>query len=219
MSNVQLLAFITASVLIIVVPGVDFALVTRQTVKHGVRGGFVTLGGLVVGAFTHVGLATIGLSALLASSSTLYTLLRIAGALYLTYIGATILWATRNRSKVLEPVPAGAGAAPPPQPRTPDEPIGRSFRMGVMSNLLNPKVILFYVSFVPQFIDPGTGAAARTAFLGCTFVGLAIIWWTIYILLLDRMHDWLTRPRVTLWIERATGLILLALALRLAISG
>jgi threonine/homoserine/homoserine lactone efflux protein len=224
MSNVQLLAFIAASVLIVVVPGVDFALVTRQTVKHGVRGGFITLGGLVVGALTHVGLATAGLSALLASSSTAYTVLRIAGALYIGYIGTTILLATRNRAPVPEPVPAGAAGGPDAAaddravPVTPDEPISRSFRMGIMSNLLNPKVILFYVSFVPQFIDPGSGAASRTAFLGCTFVGIAIVWWSLYILLIERLHNWLTKPLVTLWIERSTGIILLALALKLAVG-
>lgn len=220
MSNVQLLAFITASVLIIVVPGVDFALVTRQTVKHGRRGGFITLAGLVVGAFVHVTLATAGLSALLASSETLYTALRIAGALYLLYIGATILWATRSRQPVRESVAAsGSGAAtPPPEPVTADEPVSRSFTMGIMSNLLNPKVILFYVSFVPQFVTPGHGAAARTAFLGCTFVTLAVLWWTCYILLIDRLHAWLTRPAVQTWIERLTGLILLALAVRLALG-
>ena len=90
--------------------------------------------------------------------------------------------------------------------------------MGIGSNLLNPKVILFYVAFVPQFVQPGDGAAARTAMLAATFVGLAVAWWVLYILAIDRLHDWLTRPKVQVWVERLTGVILVGRAGRRAFS-
>ncbi|MEU7711643.1 LysE family translocator [Micromonospora chalcea] len=233
MSDIQIISFVAASLLIIIVPGVDFALVTRQTVRYGRRAGFVVLAGLFVAALVHASFATAGLSALLVSSPTLYTVLRVAGALYLLYLGGTILWATRPRRAVpaAQPVPVGAGGAgpdtdtdtrPAPVPDTPaaDEPhvARRSFVMGVTSQLLNVKVVVFYVSFVPQFVKPGDGAAARTAVLAATFIGLAVLWWACYIMLIDRLQPWLTRPSVLLVIERLTGLILIVLAIRIALS-
>ncbi|MBQ1069278.1 MULTISPECIES: LysE family translocator [Micromonospora] len=231
MSDIQIISFVAASLLIIIVPGVDFALVTRQTVRYGRRAGFVVLAGLFVAALVHASFATAGLSALLVSSPTLYTVLRVAGALYLLYLGGTILWATRPRRAVpaAQPVPVGAGGAgpdpdtgPAPVPEAPaaDEPhvARRSFVMGVTSQLLNVKVVVFYVSFVPQFVRPGDGAAARTAVLAATFIGLAVLWWACYIMLIDRLQPWLTRPSVLLVIERLTGLILIVLAIRIALS-
>ncbi|MFD6635684.1 LysE family translocator [Micromonospora chalcea] len=233
MSDIQIISFVAASLLIIIVPGVDFALVTRQTVRYGRRAGFVVLAGLFVAALVHASFATAGLSALLVSSPTLYTVLRVAGALYLLYLGGTILWATRPRRAVpaAQPVPVGAGGAgpdtdtdtrPAPVPDTPaaDEPhvARRSFVMGITSQLLNVKVVVFYVSFVPQFVKPGDGAAARTAVLAATFIGLAVLWWACYIMLIDRLQPWLTRPSVLLVIERLTGLILIVLAIRIALS-
>ncbi|MBC8988762.1 LysE family translocator [Micromonospora chalcea] len=231
MSDIQIISFVAASLLIIIVPGVDFALVTRQTVRYGRRAGFVVLAGLFVAALVHASFATAGLSALLVSSPTLYTVLRVAGALYLLYLGGTILWATRPRrtAPAAQPVPVGAGGAgpdpdtgPAPVPEAPaaDEPhvARRSFLMGVTSQLLNVKVVVFYVSFVPQFVRPGDGAAARTAVLAATFIGLAVLWWACYIMLIDRLQPWLTRPSVLLVIERLTGLILIVLAIRIALS-
>ncbi|MFJ1538981.1 LysE family translocator [Micromonospora chalcea] len=231
MSDIQIISFVAASLLIIIVPGVDFALVTRQTVRYGRRAGFVVLAGLVVAALVHASFATAGLSALLVSSPTLYTVLRVAGALYLLYLGGTILWATRPRRAVpaAQPVPVGAGApgpdtdtGPAPGPDAPaaDEPhvARRSFVMGITSQLLNVKVVVFYVSFVPQFVTPGDGAAARTAVLAATFIGLAVLWWACYIMLIDRLQPWLTRPSVLVVIERLTGLILIVLAIRIALS-
>ncbi|EWM63073.1 transmembrane efflux protein, homoserine/threonine (RhtB) family [Micromonospora sp. M42] len=158
-------------------------------------------------------------------------MLRVAGALYLLYLGGTILWATRPRrtAPAAQPVPVGAGGAgpdpetgPAPVPEAPaaDEPhvARRSFVMGVTSQLLNVKVVVFYVSFVPQFVRPGDGAAARTAVLAATFIGLAVLWWACYIMLIDRLQPWLTRPSVLLVIERLTGLILIVLAIRIALS-
>lgn len=225
MSDIELISFITASIIIIVVPGVDFALVTRQTLRYGRAGGFAVLAGLVVGALVHASLAVAGISALVISSPTLYNILRIAGALYLCYVGLTILWATRPQRPA--PVPKQlvtvGGGQPEPAPAAepaaePEQHVARrSFTMGIASNLLNPKVIIMYVSFVPQFVRPGDGAAARTAFLAATFIGLAVAWWVLYITLIHQLHGWLTRPRVQTAIERLTGLILLVLAARLAL--
>ncbi|MGC4892315.1 LysE family translocator [Micromonospora sp. DT31] len=233
MSDIQIVSFVAASLLIIIVPGVDFALVTRQTVRYGRRAGFVVLAGLFAAALVHATLATAGLSALLVSSPRLYTAVRIAGALYLLYLGGTILWATRpRRTTAAQPVPVAAGTAgggaPAPDAPPVEEPAvtaaedrhvaRRSFVMGITSQLLNIKVVVFYVTFVPQFVTPGAGAAARTAVLAATFIGLAVLWWACYIMLIDRLQPWLTRPSVLTVIERLTGLILVVLAIRIALS-
>jgi threonine/homoserine/homoserine lactone efflux protein len=233
MTDVQFVAFVTASLIIIVVPGVDFALLTRLVVRYGRSAGFTALGGLVVGGTVHATLASLGLSVLLLNSPALYTALRIAGALYLLYLGAMALWATvPRRTKAL--VPAGGGPAEgvaeagttatgdtsdAGDDRDDRDTIRRrAFGMGITSNLLNPKVIVFYVSFVPQFVEPGSGAAARTAFLAATFITLAVLWWILYILLIDRLNPWLTRPRVRVAIERLTGLVFILFAAKLALG-
>ncbi|WFF05742.1 LysE family transporter [Micromonospora sp. WMMD1076] len=114
----------------------------------------------------------------------------------------------------------GSAAAPVRDAPAADEPhvARRSFVMGVTSQLLNVKVVVFYVSFVPQFVRPGDGASARTAVPAATFIGLAVPWWACYILLFGRLQPWLTRPSVPLVIERLTGLILVVLAVRIALT-
>jgi threonine/homoserine/homoserine lactone efflux protein len=240
MTDVQFVAFVTASLIIIVVPGVDFALLTRLVVRYGRSAGFTALGGLVVGGTVHATLASLGLSVLLLNSPALYTALRIAGALYLLYLGAMALWATvPRRTTVLVPASAGTGGtaggtasdvAEAGTTVTDDSGDGRderddrdtirrrAFGMGITSNLLNPKVIVFYVSFVPQFVEPGPGAAARTAVLAATFITLAVLWWILYILLIDRLNPWLARPRVRVAIERLTGLVFILFAVKLALG-
>jgi threonine/homoserine/homoserine lactone efflux protein len=231
MTDVQFVAFVTASLIIIVVPGVDFALLTRLVIRYGRSAGFTALGGLVVGGTVHATLASLGLSVLLLNSPALYTALRIAGALYLLYLGAMALWATvPRRTTVLVPASAGtsgtAGGTAEDVTETGttasdddrDTIRCRAFGMGITSNLLNPKVIVFYVSFVPQFVEPGPGAAARTAFLAATFITLAVLWWIFYIMLIDRLNPWLTRPRVRVAIERLTGLVFILFAVKLALG-
>lgn len=231
--DVQLVAFLAASVVIIVVPGVDFALITRQVVGYGRRAGFVTLSGLVVGGLVHAGLATAGLSVLLLTSERLYFVVRLAGAAYLVYIGVVTLLAVvksvraTDRSAVTVPDhdTSGGGAQPGTGANQADaeadrkaQSIRSAFLLGVVSNLLNVKVMVFYVTFLPQFVTPGPGAPLRTATLAMIFIGLAVAWWICYILLLDRIGRWMSRPRVKLAIEGTTGAVLVALGAKIALD-
>lgn len=244
--GVEFVAFLIVSIVIIVVPGIDFALLTRQVVGYGRRAGFITLAGLCTGGLVHAGLATAGLSVLLLTSAQLYTIVRWAGAVYLVYVGGTTLLGVLREIRSAGPkvaVEAGhptgredastvAPGNPPsaPKPRSvpkiqdeqkiQDEPKTQTFRaaftVGVVNNLLNMKVVVFYVTFVPQFITPGPGAAARTAMLAMMFLGLAIIWWSFYITLLDWIAGWLQRPRVKQTIEGLTGAVLIGLGAKIA---
>ncbi|MGH3657942.1 MAG: LysE family translocator [Micromonosporaceae bacterium] len=233
--DVQLVAFVAASLVLIVVPGVDFALVTRQTVGYGRRAAFITLTGLVTGGLVHAGLAIAGLSVLLLTSAQLYAVVRLAGAAYLVYIGVQTLVgvfkAMRTRAaRTASPVPtqapapdrAGEAAVEPEDAPVDSGPRTQSARsayvLGVVSNLLNVKVVVFYVTFLPQFVTPGPGAPIRTAMLAVTFIGLAVAWWICYILLLDRIGRWMSRPAVKRGIEGVTGAVLVGLGAKIALD-
>ncbi|MGH2616090.1 MAG: LysE family translocator [Thermomicrobiales bacterium] len=211
MNLAQLGAFVVASVIVIVVPGVDMALFTRQVLMHGRRIALITLAGGFTGGLTHTALATAGLSVVLATSATAYTLVKIVGAAYLVVVGLQTLWATRHGAECGE-LPESGGV---PSTRTPMA-FSRAYLLGLGSNLTNPKMAVFFLTFLPQFVTPGPAATAQTAALGMLFCAMAGVWFVVYILALGRLAPWLGRPRVRLALERATGAILVGLGLRLA---
>jgi threonine/homoserine/homoserine lactone efflux protein len=197
--GVHLVAFVLASVVVIVVPGVDFALVTRQAVAHGRRTGLVTAAGLLGGGLSHAAFAAFGLSALVLASAQAYAVLKLAGAAYLIWLGVQTLRARRRHGDV-------ATEATPRGPM----PARRALSMGFFSDLLNVKVAVFFVTFLPQFVEPGPGLVWRTLFLGLLFNALASSWWVTYILLVARLRPWLSRGVVRRTIDRVTGVVLIA---------
>lgn len=207
----QLGAFMVASALVIVVPGVDMALMTRQVVAHGRRAALVTLAGGLTGGLTHTALATLGLSAVLTASATAYTAVKIVGATYLVVVGVQTIWATRQHAA------AGGHAAADGAPRQ-SMTIGRAYALGLTSNLTNPKMAVFFLTFLPQFVTPGPHLTAQTAGLGLLFSAMACSWFVAYIFALDRVSPWFGRPSVRRTIERATGAVLVALGVRLAVQ-
>ncbi len=196
MSLPQLSAFIIASAIVIVVPGVDMALFTRQVLMHGRRAAFVTLAGGFSGGLIHTALATAGLSVILATSATAYTLVKIVGAAYLVVVGLQTLWATRHgATHEAQPV----GAAPTPAAAMA---MRRAYVLGLGTNLTNPKMAVFFLTFLPQFVTPGSYATVQTGALGMLFCVMAGVWFVVYILALGRLAPWLTRPRVRLAAQR-----------------
>jgi threonine/homoserine/homoserine lactone efflux protein len=214
MSGAQLGAFVVASVLLIIIPGVDMALVTRQTVAYGRRTAFVTLAGLLTGGFVHTALATVGLSAVLMASATAYTAVKIIGAVYLVWVGVQTLWATRQRAG--DEDEAGLDAAVERRGRTMTA--RHAYALGLLSNGTNPKVALFFLTFLPQFVALDANVTAQTAALGLLFCAMASAFLVVYILALVRVSGWLRRPVVQRTIERVTGTVLIAFGLRLAID-
>lgn len=200
-------AFVLVSLAVIVVPGVDMALVTRQVLLHGRRAGVVTVAGLVGGGVLHTTFAVAGLSALLAASTTAFTVLRYVGAGYLLYLGVTALWAARR------PAAPSAGDLPaaPAQLR-------RAFRTALLTNLTNPKVIVFFLTFLPQFVDPGRPIGPQTALLSVAFMVMATAWLLGYVALLGRLRGALQRPSVRRRIEQASGVVLVGMGARLVLD-
>lgn len=205
----ELVPFLAVSVVIAVVPGVDMALVTQQVLARGRRAGLYAVAGILTGSGMQAAAAVVGLSALLAASEPAFAAMRIAGAAYLLWLGVRTLW--RARRAALDAVDAGLtrGAIPS---------AWRSYRSGLLTNLLNPKIIVFYVTFLPQFVDPGPGAAARTSLLAALFLMIVSAWLLLYVVLLQRVRRVLSRGAVRRRVEQATGVVLVGLGVRLAVE-
>ncbi len=202
--RVDLLPFLAVSAVVILTPGVDMAVVSQQVLARGRRAGLGAVVGIAAGSAVQATAAVLGLSALLAASAPALTAVKLVGAAYLVWLGARALL-TAGRAAPPEAPPVAAGR-------------GRSVRAGLFTNLLNPKITLFYVAFLPQFVQPGPGAAARTALLAAVFLGLATAWLVLFTALLGRLRPVLARAAVRRWIERSTGAVLVGLGVRLAVD-
>jgi threonine/homoserine/homoserine lactone efflux protein len=146
--------------------------------------------------------AAVGLGSLLAASETAYNLLRIAGALYLAWLGLNLLLRP-GRGKLAEPALAAGG---------------RWFRRGLLTNLLNPKVGVFYVSFLPQFIPPGGDALGYSLVYAVVHAAEGLAWFAVLAVAARPLSRWLRSPRVLAAIDRLTGGVFLAFGARLALS-
>jgi threonine/homoserine/homoserine lactone efflux protein len=199
-----MLQFALASLVLIAIPGPDQALIIRNALVRGRAAGIQTMLGGATGLLVHATAAALGISALLAASASAYTALKIAGVAYLLYLGVRML---RSSGKAdLE--------------GDEDEPMRgrRSFSQGLLSNAMNPKVALFFLTFLPQFLpDHGPQLPAAMA-LAAIFEVLYLAWFLATITIVDLVGDWLRRPRARAWMERVSGSTLIAFGARLAAS-
>jgi len=199
--------FAIAALVLIMLPGPDQALITRNALVGGRYGGLLTMLGGVLGLTVHAGAAALGLSALLLASATAFTMLKIVGAVYLLWLAVQMLWSARRSRRPAVPEEAVA------------VPVRRSayLRQGFLSNALNPKVALFFVTFLPQFLAADSGSPrAEALLLSGIFGALYLAWFGLYVAAVDRLGRWLQRPRVKARIEQVTGLVLATVAVRLA---
>jgi threonine/homoserine/homoserine lactone efflux protein len=192
--------FMLASLALAFVPGPAVLYIVAQSVDQGRFAGLVSALGISVGGLVHVVAATIGLSSLLASSATAFTIVKYAGACYLILLGVRRLM-TRER---LEDDIARA-----PRPRR------RLFVDGVVVNVLNPKTALFFLAFLPQFVDPDNGVASlQILALGLIFVAIALCSDSLWALAAGTLGSWLKRSRWYLGVKRwVTGTVFVGLGL------
>lgn len=196
------LAFSLAAALLTLTPGLDTALVLRIAAVEGPRP--ATLAGLGINAGVLVWgvLASVGLGALLTVSQVAFSVLQAAGALYLFWLGLSMLrsaWRPR-------PAELAAAAAPP---------AGGWFWRGLMTNLLNPKVGVFYVSFLPQFVPDGVQPVLFSAGLAGIHAAMGVVWFAALTLATRPIAGFLRRPAVTRTLDGVTGLVLIGFGLRL----
>ncbi|MEG2033090.1 MAG: LysE family translocator [Janthinobacterium sp.] len=203
----QLLAFLAAAVLITASPGPDNLMVLGVGMSRGRRQGMVFGLGCALGCLTHTLLASIGVSALLAASPTAFSMLKVAGGLYLVWLG---IGALRSRG----------GARVDGATALADESLARLFAKGLLANSINPKVVLFFLSFLPQFVVAGQGSASwQTAQLGLVFTAQACVLFGLLGYFSGAVGKWVNRhPRAGLWLDRVAGTIFIGLGLRLILS-
>jgi threonine/homoserine/homoserine lactone efflux protein len=203
-----LLPFLVASVLVTVVPGADMALVTRQVFIGGPRLAQRTIMGNLTGICVHGAALAIGLSALLVASATAYTVVKLAGAAYLVWLGIQTIRAAQRPAVTPD---AASNVAGPVTPR-------RAYVQGLVSTVLNPKPALFFLTFLPQFIDRHGSVLAQTLFLTAVHVLVGLIWLTAYAQMVQRAREVFTGNRFRVWLERSTGAVLIALGVRVAVE-
>ena len=206
-------AFALASTLLILAPGPDSLLVLRNTLRHGRRAGWVTASGTMSGLLAWAVAAAFGLSALLQVSDVAYSAVRLAGACYLLWLGVSSLWPFRGRPATPATAAGPAGAAGPAPGRAGWR---RAYLNGLLSNLLNPKIGVFFIAFLPGFIPAGAPAPLLPLALGLWFIAETGAWLAILAWMAARGAGWLRRSTVQRWLERVTGVALIGFGLRLA---
>ena len=204
-----LAAFLAVSLVVIVTPGQGTALTIRNTLLGGRPAGIATAIGVAVGQFVWTIAASVGITALLVASEPVFAAVRMAGAVYLLYLGGTSLWSALRASD-RDRVPVD------PRERTPSLDRRPAMRQGLLSNLGNPKMVVFFSSLLPQFAPLGGPTFATMLGLGLVFCAMTLLWLTAYAVLVAKAGGVLRRPVVRRVLDAVTGAILVAFGLRLA---
>ena len=202
----DLLLFIVSGFLLNITPGADSLYIVTRSVSQGARAGIVAVAGVIVGCSLHVLAAALGLSALLATSASAFALVKWLGAAYLVYMGISLL---RSRPAVPAPVTPPVTAVS----------LTTVFVQGLLTDLLNPKVALFFLAFVPQFIDPAaTHKPLAFLFLGAIFNVNGTLWCLFVAWISARFRSFGVNRKAGRWLNRTVGGVFVLLGLRLALA-
>ncbi|MAM76646.1 LysE family translocator [uncultured Tistrella sp.] len=207
MSPETWIAFAAASAALLVMPGPTVLLVISYALSHGRRTAGAVVGGVALGDLTAMTASMAGMGALLATSATVFTIVKIAGAAYLVWLGLK-LW----RAPVAVDAAGLVAEAPPAETR-----LGRVFLHAWLVTALNPKGIVFFVAFLPQFIDPTAPLLPQMAILEATFIGLAILNVSLYGLAAARARRVIRRPAVQRAVNRTGGTLMIGAGLATAL--
>jgi threonine/homoserine/homoserine lactone efflux protein len=204
--GLHLTAFLGVAALVIITPGPDTALVTKNALMYGRRASIATAFGVVAGLLVWTVAAALGVAAIVHASATAFTVMKLAGAAYLIWLGIQALRAA-GRGSSADARAASAGRTLAGR---------RGFRQGLINDLANPKIAAFFTSLLPQFIDGGHSVLAPLLVLGAIFAALTLTWLIAFALMASKAGGLLTRPRVKAGLDRLTGVVLIGLGLRLA---
>ncbi|MGJ7458044.1 LysE family translocator [Halomonas sp. RA08-2] len=207
--DAQFWPFLVAITLLSLSPGVDTLLVIRNTARGGVRDGVLTSLAICCGLFIHAAVSALGISLILLQSAWAFGLLKLAGAAYLVWLGVQGLLAARRGQGLLV-----AGVT--------DErrlvPVWRPLREGLLSNVLNPKTVVFYMAFLPQFIAPGDPALAKSLFLAGVHFVIANLWQISVAVMVGGAGRLLASRAFARGLNGATGAVLIAFGIKLALE-
>jgi RhtB (resistance to homoserine/threonine) family protein len=198
--------FIGVAAIVIVVPGPDTVVVTKNVLVHGRRAALGTSFGVTAGLAVWTVAAAVGVASLVRASAVAFTVLKLVGALYLIWLGLQALRAAGHVS----------GEQDPQSESRPAMGALGGFRQGFLSDLANPKIGVFFTSLLPQFVDPGRPVLLPFLALGAVFVLMTALWLCAYCLIAARAAQTLQRPRVKAALDRVTGIVLIAIGVRLA---
>ena len=199
--------YVAASLALIATPGQDMMYVVSRSLAQGRVAGLASAFGVCLGILVHTALAAFGVGAILRASEALFLAVKLAGAAYLIYLGARMVIAPMHGVAPGASVPRASLAA--------------LVRQGVLSNVSNPKIVLFFVAFLPQFVDPASAHPTRDlVFLGALYAALALpVKGAVGLAAGAFAERILRRPGALAWMNRACGTVLVALGARLALSG
>ncbi len=200
-------AFLGISALVIVTPGQDTVLTIRNTLLGGRAGGTFTAVGVALGQATWTLAASAGITALLLASEPAFAAVRLAGAAFLVYLGVRALLAAIRGGGA--PHAAAAGHAKRLTPAA-------ALRQGLLSNLGNPKMAVFFTSLLPQFVPAGPAAFLNLLLLGLVFCGMTLAWLSVYAFAVARAGDVLGRPTIRRALDGVAGVVLVVFGVRLA---
>ncbi|MEQ6889869.1 LysE family translocator [Halomonas sp. CS7] len=207
--DAQFWPFLVAITLLSMSPGVDTLLVIRNTARGGWRDGVATSLAICCGLFVHATVSALGISLILLQSAWAFGVLKLAGAAYLVWLGVASLLAARRGQGL--PV---AGVATERRP----VPLWRPVREGLLSNVLNPKTVVFYMAFLPQFIAPGDPALAKSLWLAGVHFVVANLWQIGIVAMVGSAGRWLASPAFSRWLNGLTGAVLVGFGIKLALT-
>ena len=210
MLDSQILAFTLASTLMAITPGNDTILTIKNSLAGGRRAGFATTLGIICGCLVHASFSALGISIILVRSAVVFEVVKLAGAAYLIFLGSRGLWALWRNSADSLVAPVG----PRGNPKT----ARRAFAEGLLTNVLNPKVAIFYLSFLPQFINPSDSVLARSFLLAGIHQLVGAAWLSCIVLFVSRLQGVLTRTSFKRKLQAITSVVLIAFGLKLALA-
>jgi threonine/homoserine/homoserine lactone efflux protein len=203
-----MLAFAAVAAIVTVTPGLDTVLVLRVVAVSGRGAALCAAGGIGLGCLFWAGASGLGITAILTASQLAYNVLRLAGAAYLFWLGVRALKPARHRDMP---------DAPAQRPNL-ERPLA-AFRRGLLTNLLNPKIGVFYLSILPQFLPTGVNPLLASILLALVHDIEGITWFALLILLAHRASGFVNRPAVRRRFDRITGVVFIGFGLRLAVQG
>ncbi|MGF1871024.1 LysE family translocator [Photobacterium indicum] len=203
------MTFVVAISILTITPGLDTVLVIRNTSRGGWKDGVTSSFGICSGLFVHATLSAVGISFILVQSAWLFHTVKIIGAAYLIYLGICSL---RSGWK------AGSLGIVSNQISDNQFNMKRSFSEGFLSNVLNPKTAIFYLAFLPQFINPEGSAISQSFILAGIHFILAMVWQSSLAFVIERAKSWLAKPKTNQWLQSLTGCVMVGLGLQLLLS-
>ncbi len=204
----QFLLFVLMAVLLILLPGPDTVIATKNTLEIGRTGGLQTALGTCCALLIHTMAAVIGLSAIIVKSAVLFSVFKYVGAVYLVYMGIKAIWSLKKNEIATDTEELQVNK------------YGHTscFRQGFLTNILNPKVAVFFLTFLPQFVNTEKSTFPQFLLMGLTYALLTAIWFLLYIYLINHIRMYMRKPKTQKFIQGISGIVLVGFGIKLALE-